>query len=187
MKSRLRQKVPKCRTKKGLSLVELIVGITIIAMVLASASGAIVTGYKTTIDNAERNKAAASSASMNEVILKAIKNCGLADEGEAEEQFFLAADGETATTPDQKADEPVYAAVQILYPGVKYSQTNVFSDANGDYQYYLNPSAERVLEESGSANIRIKGIEITTAVAVGSGFERIISFVPYNGQNFENG
>lgn len=56
MKSKLRRKSPGYRTKKGLSLVELIVGVTIIAMVLASASGVIVTGYKTTIDNAAKKQ-----------------------------------------------------------------------------------------------------------------------------------
>ena len=106
MKNKLRQKVPKCRTKKGLSLVELIVGITIIAMVLASASGAIVTGYKTTIDNAVRNRAAAESASMNEVILKAIKNCGFSDKDEANELFFLKGDGVTATDPQKRMPIP---------------------------------------------------------------------------------
>ena len=51
MNNNLRQKIPKCQSKAGMSLTELIVGVTIIALVLASAAGAIVTGYKTTIDN----------------------------------------------------------------------------------------------------------------------------------------
>ena len=54
MNSNLRQKIPKYKSRAGMSLTELIVGVTIIALVLGSAAGAIVTGYKTTIDNAER-------------------------------------------------------------------------------------------------------------------------------------
>ena len=72
---KMRKKIPKLRSKKGLSLVELIVGVTIMAMAISSAAGAIVTGYKTTIDNAIRNEAAVKCASVNEIIMKAIKNC----------------------------------------------------------------------------------------------------------------
>ena len=186
MKSKLRQKIPKCRSKKGLSLVELIVGITIIAMVLASASGVIVTGYKTTIDNAARNQAAAESASMNEVILKAIKNCGFWDKEEADDLFFykLDVDGnrDSATTPDQKDDEPVFATVKQLYPNVHYSSNGVFSAEDGDYQYTLDTDAKRVLED-GIDNITIEGIKITTAVSAPGGFEEIVSFVPYISQS----
>ena len=187
MKNKLRQKVPKCRTKKGLSLVELIVGITIIAMVLASASGAIVTGYKTTIDNAVRNRAAAESASMNEVILKAIKNCGFSDKDEANELFFLKDDGVTATDPQKKdadtADEPVFAAVKKRYSDVQYSATKSFLQESGDYQYTLNTDAKRTLKDSSGEDIDITGVEITTAVASPIGFEEIVSFVPYRDQN----
>jgi len=187
MKNKLRQKSPKCRTKKGLSLVELIVGITIIAMVLASASGAIVTGYKTTIDNAVRNRAAAESASMNEVILKAIKNCGFSDKDEANELFFLKDDGVTATDPQKKdadtADEPVFAAVKKRYSDVQYSATKSFLQESGDYQYTLNTDAKRTLKDSSGEDIDITGVEITTAVASPIGFEEIVSFVPYRDQN----
>ena len=80
---KMRKKIPKLRSKKGLSLVELIVGVTIMAMAISSAAGAIVTGYKTTIDNAIRNEAAAKCASVNEVIMKAVKNCDFYDADEA--------------------------------------------------------------------------------------------------------
>lgn len=192
MKNKLRQKIPKCRTKKGMSLVELIVGVTIIAMVLASASGIIVTGYKTTIDNAARNRAAASSASMNEVILKAVKNCGFSEKGEADELFFLKTDNsgaEVAAIPSEKDDEPVFAAVKKLYPDVKYSTTDSFSADDGDYQYTLNTDAKRTMEYGSGVveTIEILGIEITTAVAAAGGFEEIVSFVPYNDQDFDMG
>ncbi|MBQ5562701.1 MAG: prepilin-type N-terminal cleavage/methylation domain-containing protein [Clostridia bacterium] len=185
MKSKLRQKIPKCRTKKGLSLVELIVGVTIIAMVLASASGVIVTGYKTTIDNATRNKAAALSASMNDVVLKAIKNCGFSEQSKADEQF-------------KEEKEPVYAAVNNMYQNylksvgvdpatsprsVYCSSTGNFSAEDGDWQYYLNTGAKRHLADGTALGIDILGVEITTAVAAAGGFEEIVSFVPYNDQS----
>ena len=88
MNSNLRQKIPKYKSRAGMSLTELIVGVTIIALVLGSAAGAIVTGYKTTIDNAERNRVAAMSASMNEVIMKAVKNCAFSNKHEASKHFL---------------------------------------------------------------------------------------------------
>ena len=182
MKSKMRQKIPKCRSKKGLSLVELIVGVLIIAMVLASASGVIVTGYKTTVDNASRNRAAAESASMNEVIMIAIKNCAFSSESEAEEHFFWNVDINGAkvskTDPEKKGSDPVFEAVKKLYPDVHYIED--FSSSQYDFMYKLNIKAQRTLNPD---NEVIKGIEITTAVATPLGLEQIVSFIPYRDQD----
>ena len=184
MKSKLRRKSPGYRTKKGLSLVELIVGVTIIAMVLASASGVIVTGYKTTIDNAAKNRAAASSASMNEVILKAIKNCGFADQDEAEGTLFLST--VPAGSSRKNPNEPVHAAVQQLYPDVYFEDGGDFAEEHGDYQYTLNTNAMRLLED-GIEKAVLYGVEVTTAVAAPGGFEEIVSFIPYLDQDVKGG
>ena len=126
MNSNLRQKIPKYKSRAGMSLTELIVGVTIIALVLGSAAGAIVTGYKTTIDNAERNRVAAMSASMNEVIMKAVKNCAFSNKHEASKHFLKSdifpADTSTESpspvpmvTDDNLAAEPVHQAALSLF------------------------------------------------------------------------
>lgn len=138
MNGNLRQKIPKA-SKKGMSLVELIVGVTIIAIVLASAAGAIVTGYKTTMDNAERNKVAAISSSMNEVIMKAVKNCGFNNRHEAS-KHFLKSDifpvndvGDPTSVPavtnENLEVEPVHQAALSVFSGTYLSSVITESDA----------------------------------------------------------
>ena len=157
MNSNLRQKIPKCQSKAGMSLTELIVGVTIIALVLASAAGAIVTGYETTIDNAERNKVAAISASMNEVIMKAIKNCGFATKHEASKHFLKSdifpADnvgGNPAPVPSVTAEnlavEPVHQATLSLFSenylsSIKEEKDSyIYKDADVQVTYVSNES-----------------------------------------------
>ena len=149
MNSNLRQKIPKYKSRAGMSLTELIVGVTIIALVLGSAAGAIVTGYKTTIDNAERNRVAAMSASMNEVIMKAVKNCAFSNKHEASKHFLKSdifpADTSTESpspvpmvTDDNLAAEPVHQAALSLFLKEYMSPIETESDAyvyqNADVQ-----------------------------------------------------
>ena len=127
MNGNLRQKIPKA-SKKGMSLVELVVGVTIIAIVLASAAGAIVTGYKTTIDNAERNKVAAISSSMNEVVMKAVKNCGFNNRHEAS-KHFLKDDIFPANDVGDPKDVPAVADANLAVEPVHQAALSVFSGA----------------------------------------------------------
>jgi len=155
MNGNLRQNIPKYRSKKGMSLVELVVGVTIIAIVLASAAGAIVTGYKTTIDNAERNKVAAISASMNEVIMKAVKNCSFNNKHEASSHFLKsdifppdttggAPSPVPSVTEANLAVEPVHQAALSVFSGtylstiLNESDAYIYRDANVLVTYASN-------------------------------------------------
>ncbi len=184
MNQNLRKKVPRLHSKKGMSLVELLVGVTIIAIVMASAAGAIVMGYKTTVDNAAENQAAANSASLNEVIMKAIKNCNFDDEDEANEYFFGIDDSHSTAqfNPNtNSANDSVFQAAQQMFSDVHYTDAG-FPDDDYEVQYHLKLDAERTLQASGAANVTIAGVEITTAVATPDGFARIVSFLPYEDQ-----
>lgn len=176
MNCKLRKKIPKYRSKKGLSLVELLVGITIIAMVMASAAGAIVTGYKTTLDNADRNQAAAKSASLNEVILKGLKNCRFENATDADDALFG-----TGSTEDIESSS-IFQTAKSLFPDVQYISGDFPNiTINHDVQYKLDTTATREMQVAGtvvSANT-IKGIEIRTAVLCADGYSEIVSFIPY--------
>ena len=186
---KMRKKIPKLRSKKGLSLVELIVGVTIMAMAISSAAGAIVTGYKTTIDNAIRNEAAVKCASVNEIIMKAIKNCDFYDSDEAEKYFFKKkqGDGPTATfltlDPNTNADDSVYQAGKSKFSDLYYNSSTVFPDDTHDLQYQIDINAVENLTADGVEDIEMKGIKIKTAINVPDGYVEIFSFVPYSNQD----
>lgn len=186
---KMRKKIPKLRSKKGLSLVELIVGVTIMAMAISSAAGAIVTGYKTTIDNAIRNEAAAKCASVNEVIMKAVKNCDFYDADEAKKYFFEKTTGEGAgaTTvsldPNTNADDSVYQAGKAKFSDLYYNSSTVFPDEAHDLQYQIDINAVENLTADGVEDIAMKGIKIKTAINVPDGYVEIFSFVPYFNQD----
>ncbi len=188
----MRKKIPKFKSKKGLSLVELIVGVTIMAMAISSAAGAIVSGYKTTIDNAARNEAAVKSASLNEVIMRAIKNCDFEDEDEARKYFFVnPSDSSLTISPNDNTNDSVMQAGKTLFPadagvpnsGLVYYASDDFPSAQYDVQYQLDISAVEKLVATGAADIEIKGIKIRTAVLTADGFVEVTSFVPYVNQD----
>ena len=131
---KMRKKIPKFRSKKGMSLVELIVGVAIMAMAISSAAGAIVTGYKTTIDNAVRNEAAAKCASLNEVIMKGIKNCEFEDKDAADSYFFKKpvydASGNLVrndnTTPNYNDNDSIMKVGKELFSDLYYCTSAYF-------------------------------------------------------------
>jgi len=87
MRKRLLRKLHRTKSKRGLSLVELIVGVTILVIVFGGTMSAMANGYTDTLYNAQQNKGAADGASLNEVIMEAVKAKGFADEEECAEYF----------------------------------------------------------------------------------------------------
>ena len=69
MKKMTRTVRKKIRSKKGMTLVEILVGVTIVVIVFASTLGAMVTGYTTTLFNADENRSAVLNSSVNEIVL----------------------------------------------------------------------------------------------------------------------
>ena len=70
MKKRVKKKFLVFRSKKGISLVELIVGIVILVMVFTSTLTAMTNGYTDTIFNADTNRHAVEGGSLNEIIMQ---------------------------------------------------------------------------------------------------------------------
>lgn len=190
---KMRKKIPKFRSKKGMSLVELIVGVAIMAMAISSAAGAIVTGYKTTIDNAVRNEAAAKCASLNEVIMKGIKNCEFEDKDAADSYFFKKpvydASGNLVrndnTTPNDNDNDSIMKVGKELFSDLYYCTSADFPVDEYDIQYQLDINAVEDLNAQGEAAPihQMKGIKIRTAVNVPDGYVEITSFVPYVNQD----
>ena len=184
MKKRTRQNIPKLRSKKGMSLVELIVGIVIIVIVFTATLTAMTNGYTTTIYNADVNKNAVSGGSLNEIIMEAVSKQQFeskAGENGAEKYFF----NNGNKTPNTDSSNAIHAAARMIYPDVQYVSPDDFPDSTIENQYTINLDAESDVEKKVgiSAKAKIKGIEIKTSVTSVKGTVINSSFVPYGRQD----
>ena len=180
MKKNLKKKI---RSKRGMSLVELVVGITLVVIVFASTLGALVGGYTTTIYNSDQTRVAALNASLNERIICTIRNYGTINDSTISR---LIGD---SNAPLQKAMNDVIQSGEIGgVANVTYVSPDNFTDpvspeaaAHGtskSIRYTLVPSVEStVTGNGGSANI--KGVWIRTCFDSAAGTVFFESFVPY--------
>ena len=76
----------KIKSKKGLTLVELVVGVTIVVIVFASCLGALVSGYTTTMYNSDQNKASSLNESLNDILISILGRMYYTDEDDVEVQ-----------------------------------------------------------------------------------------------------
>ena len=79
----MNKKIEKIYSKKGMTLVEIIVGIAIIVIVFAGTLGAMVGGYTTTVKNADQNKVASENKALNEILMDTIGKLGFANASDA--------------------------------------------------------------------------------------------------------
>lgn len=156
----------KFKSKKAMTLVELIVGITIVVIVFAGTLGAIVSGYTTTIKNADQNKVAAKNAAVNEVIMQAVKI-----QGWTEEQTLI----------PNAIDE----AAKSECTDVVYVEPSMFPDDTYDCQYTLifdNDSSADIskVNTPSASQVEIRGVTIRTSMKYAGGIVTYESFVPYS-------
>ncbi len=191
----MKRKKMKVKSRKGVTLVELIVGITIIVIVFAGTLGAMVGGYTTTVNDANHNRAAVRNYSANEVIMTTI------------EKFKLKADtdivGGTTGDDKEKKRNVILDAIKNEFSDLDASDIvgnvvtegdsaiNNFPSDNYEFQYIVIcdkvptiPSAaysSEVRQISGaSGNKAVPGITIKTALKSSSGILIYESFVPYS-------
>ncbi len=179
MKKRLRQKIPKLRSKKGMSLVELVVGITIIVIVFGSTLSAMTNGYSTTLYNADVNKSAVEGGSLNELLFQSISELGFYDKAEAQEYFFGAASNKS---PNSDPGNAVHAAAKTFDSTVLYYDKNVFPAAGVETQYTIDLDASSKVQK-GAKQYTIKGIYVQSYVYSSRGSLVNHSFIPYEHQD----
>lgn len=187
-----KKKLKKLRSKRGLTLVEILIGITIVVVVFASTLGAMVGGFTTTIYNADENRAAVLNASVNEVIMNTIHNLSLTGKDDLEDYV-------DSITTDTATNNPLVAAVTATVPDAKYvapdastGDVQFMGTAVGDedytYQYSLIPEKVSDLDRTKSTyrttgsptTVSIKGITVKTCFYSAAGPIIYESFVPYS-------
>lgn len=178
MEKRMRQIIPKLRSKKGMSLVELIVGITILVIVFGATLSAMTNGYSNTIFNADVNKNAVEGGSLNELMAQMVKKQDFADENTCKKYFF----GDTvAKDPNSDATNAVHITAQGLFSDIRYVPYSSFPSDAYENQYTIKTDAVYNVK-SGAKTYKIKGVEIITSVTNVRGKLTNSSFVAYKNQ-----
>ena len=189
MKKRVRKKIPKFNSKKGMSLVELIVGITILVIVFTSTLSAMTNGYTDTLFNANANISAVEGGSLNEIIMQTAAKQGF-NSGACEAYFTAHDPNSTVAVSSGSIDNSnaIHEAAKVLVPDIQYvpytdekSFPLTGNDAS-ENQYTINFNASSVIKKNGAKDRTIKGFEIITMVTSVKGTIINRSFVPYTDQ-----
>lgn len=176
MKKRMRKKIPKLRSKKGMTLVEILAGVVIIVIVFGSTLSAMTNGFSSTLRNATTNKYAVESESVNEIILQAISKYNFQDEDDARD--VLEADVNA-----------IEMAAQSVVPEMKYVDSSEYDSKDYDNKFtvvFLEEETKSTVTTSlggrKKSDYVIRGMQIKTAVTTSTGVVRNVSFVPYSEQ-----
>ena len=178
MKKRLRHNKARLRSKKGMSLVELLVAVTIIVLVFGGTVGAMANGYSSTMYNAQKTIDAAEGVSLNDVIFEGIENQYFTSEDECKKYFF----GTGGTkNPNTDATNSIHAAAKTVDENVKYVPKDTFpsSDPTVVLQYTIVTDSHSNVTVTGLGTKEVKGVTIKTAVKTVEGIVTNTSFVPY--------
>ncbi len=186
MLKRTRQIRTKLKSRKGMSLVELIVGISIIVIVFTATLTAMTSGYTDTLYNADMDRYAAKGGALNEMIMEAVVKQGFTaaegagTDGIAGKYFYSSG----TASGDYKTGETnaVHSAAKAVAPDIQYVPLANFPsyDKTIDSQYTLDINAERTVTDAKGKKVAIKGIEIKSCVAASRGRLVNTSFVPYS-------
>ncbi len=179
MEKRMRQKIPKLRSRKGMTLVELIIGIVIIVIVFGSTLSAMTNGYSNTIFNADVNRTAVEGGSVNEIMAQTIKKQNFEDEA-ACRKYFFGGDGAPAKLPN--SENAVHAAGEALLPDLQYVAPDNFPSPEYENQYTIVTNSKSTLKTTGAKSYDIKGVTLMTSVTNVRGKLTNSSFIAYASQ-----
>lgn len=171
-KKRLMRRLSRVRSKRGLSLIELVVGVTIMVIVFGGTMSAMANGYTDTLYNASENVDAAEGAAINEIVMTTLQNKAFASESEFNEYF--------GTHPPNINDSnnAFYAAANTAAGGgVRYTAKVNFPDNAYSKQFTIISDASSIVGTK-----TVSGMEIWSAVKTVKGWVINKSFIPYADQ-----
>lgn len=189
--------IRKCRSKKGMTLIELLVGVTIVVIVFASCLGALVNGYTTTMYNSDENRAASLNESVNELIGNMVNKMKISNSEEAadfiDELSGLSDPDEIDPSDyDDSNGQALIFAVSRQIPDIVYvpatlksGSTNEYTyefNNNVSYQYTIIPDTETTLNPiagSGNDPYTVSGFTIKTCFESAAGPITYESFIAY--------
>ncbi len=178
----MRQKnlLKKLRSKRGLTLVEILIGVAIVVIVFASTLGAMVGGFTTTLYNADENRAAVLNSSLNEVIMNTVHNMAFTKSEGLDDDDISSGDPTVSV---------IVSAVAANIPDAVYvpaeeidGKMSVNFPKGESYQYTLIPDVKTTLQTNSPTGtpVEMDGVAIKTCFDSAGGAIIYESFVPYS-------
>lgn len=157
----------KIKSKRGVTLVELLIGMTIIVIVFAGTLAAMSTGYTTTVYNADQDKASVVSASTNELVAAAATKMQFTKKAELDADLGSASSYIKTST--------------ARYVKMTYVEPSSFFSSDLDERFSIFPDVESSV--SGGSLIgedaKVKGMIVRSACKSAQGTIYTETFVPY--------
>ncbi len=175
-----RKTLKKLRSKRGLTLVEILIGVAIVVIVFASTLGAMVGGFTTTLYNADENRAAVLNSSLNEIIMNTVHNMAFTEKAAVDNDDIASGDPDASVIVSAVAaniPEAVYVAPEEIN-----GHMSVNFPKGETYQYTLIPDVSTNLNTNkpGGTPVEMKGVAIKTCFDSAAGPITYESFVPYS-------
>lgn len=185
----MKRKLKIKNSKRGISLIELVVGITLVVVTFASCLGAMVGGYTTTIHNADEARMAVLNASLNEMIINTIRSYGATSNADIQKLIDTHNIGAAYTPEDNRllsaVNDNVKAADGISLSTAVYVAPDEFTDptptSGVDYsvRYTLIPDSTSNVFKNAVNSVEITGVWIRTCFESATGPIFYESFIPY--------
>lgn len=160
------------RSRKGMTLVELIVGMTIIVIVFSGVVWGIAHGYATTVNNVTIDTASARSQSVTDDV---ITHLNLYKISSAADFDITVSSGAATTTIRQMIADEVYSMTDAVY----VNPSDFTNDTSKDPQYTIITDYETTIAEGGTTT-KISGCVVKSAVLSSKGFIVTTAFIPYS-------
>ena len=181
----MNKNIKKLNSKKGMTLVELLVGVAIVVIVFAGTIGAMVGGYSTTVNNADHNKVDATNQATNEIIMGTVKSLGFSGKADAQKCINQLKVVKSIPESPESSDPPleivrakaIQGAAENRCSGIEFVDKTEFPKDDVDCQYTI--IVPDTPTKAGSKEI--DGVIIKTAMKSSAGFVVNQSFVPYAG------
>lgn len=168
------------RSRKGVTLVELVVAMTIIVIVFAGVVSGIAHGYATTLNNVTVDKASAKSQSITDDILTELKLYNVSSFSD----LSISVDLSTSATILDRIKDDIKENAADPTVGVYYvaNPADFTNDTSQDPQFTLIDSSSDIVSTGagGTTTTTVKGCIIKTAVLSSEGFIVTTAFYPYS-------
>lgn len=155
------------RSKKGMTLVELLVGIAIIVVVFSAVLWGMAHGYTTTVNNVTVDKASAASQAITDNCIGQFNTYKIS----CKDDFDVIVGSETTL-------DNIRQSILAL-TGAQYRDPSAFmNDTSVEQQFTIETDVTTTVS-GGTTPTEIKGCVVRSAVMSSSGFIITTAFVPY--------
>lgn len=159
------------RSRKGMTLVELIVGMTIIVIVFSGVVWGITHGYATTISNVTVDSASAKAQSITDDVVEHLNLYKISSAADFDMDM-------TVGTETKKIHKMIAEEVVSMTGAVYVDPLDFTNDTSKEFQYTIIKDQTTTITKGTTPTV-IEGCIVKSAVLSTNGFIVTTSFVPY--------